>query len=284
MTSNTQADSFFGVDLDLVNVGIEVRVNDIPIYEDIKAGQLTVELPCPDSIVDGYNSLTVLAKPPKRGKEILENYEAGAYVNARIFRQDNDGEKQYLAEIDLRLDSAGELAPIEESTLSERTPELVRLGNKVTSFTAFAKIKSPFPSWAWQAGKKIEHNQESFDSLMQAYREVYVALEEKDQARLKTLYTKRAEEIAIAYNLDGVDAGHKKISTGKDALNPSLKLLDFLDKNKLHLQVIGNKRLARAVTISGNQPIAYIQENPRLLHIHKFMFYKNEKNQWVMIR
>ena len=145
-------------------------------------------------------------------------------------------------------------------------------------------MRAAFPPWAWETGVRVEKNDANFDSLLMAYKQVYDALAANDQPLLRKLYSKRAEEIAIAYNLDSVDAGHKKISTGKDALNPSLKLLGFLDKNKLHLQVIGHKRLARAVTISGNQPIAYIQENPRLLHIHKFMFYKNENNQWVMIR
>jgi len=284
MTSGAQANSFFGVDLDLVNVGIEVRVNDIAIYEDRKAGQLTVELPCPDAILNGTNSLSVFAKPPKKGKEFLEDYEAGAYVSAKLFRQDNEAEKQYLATLKLQLNPEGQLVPVKESTLSDREAVYIDLGSKSASFTTYTKMESPFPVWAWQTGTKIENSKETYSSLLKAYREVYDALAANDQPLLRQLYSMRAEEIAIAYYLNSVDAGHEKISTGKDALNPKITLHEFFDKEILELQIFANGRLARLMTPSGIQPVVYMQKNPTLAHLHKFMFYKNEKNQWVMIR
>ena len=284
MTNYTQADSFFGVDLDLVNVGVEIRVNDIPIYDDSEAGQLTVELPSPESIINGVNVLTVFASRPERDEEVVESYELGAYVSAKLFRQDNNGDKQVLATLNLQLNREGELEPVKESILSDQNPVFVDLGNKAASLAVFAEIKSPFPQWLWQTGSEIENNQETFDSLLKVYREVYDALAAKDQTLLEKLYAKRAEEIAAAYSLNGVAEGHEKISTGKDALNPKLELLEFFEKNQ-ELQIFGNGKLARIIAPdAGVQPIVYLQRNPTLAHIHKFMFYKNEKNQWVMIR
>lgn len=284
MANSIQANTFFGVDLDLVNVGVEVRVNDIAIYDDSNAGQLTVELPSPDSIVNGLNALTLFVKPPKVDKKFLQEFEAGAYVSAKFFRQDNNAEKEYLAILRLELDDKGELEVAKPSVLSEKDPVKVVIDRKTHSVSVFAEIKSPFPEWAWQGGRTIDNNKETYNALLGAYREVYDAMAGNDQPLLKKLYAARAKEAAIAYNLSGVDAGHEKISTGKDVLDPDIELHDFFDKDMLELQIFADGKLARLMTPSGVQPIVFLERNPTLLHLHKFMFYKHKNGQWIMIR
>ena len=284
MASYAQATTFFGVDLDLLNVGVEVRVNDIPIYDDKKSGQLTVELPSPDSIVNGVNSLTILARLPKIGKKYAENYEPGAYVSAKLFRQENEGNKEYLAKILLKLNSDGLLLPVKTELESVAEEKFEQLENKFAELTVYASIDSPFPEWVWQSGQNIEASSENFDELYQAYEDIHRALSSDDQSLLRELYSQRAKEIAIAYYLSDESAGHEKISTGKDVRNDDLDLLNLVSQNKLELQVFASGKLARIASPANVQPIAFIQKGTRIFHLHKFLFYKNEKNQWVMIR
>ncbi|SMF15371.1 hypothetical protein SAMN02745866_01000 [Alteromonadaceae bacterium Bs31] len=284
MAGYAQANTFFGVDLDLLNVGVEVRVNDIPIYEDKKSGQLTVELPCPDSIINDINSLSVIAILPKIGKTYAEDYVPGAYVSAKLFRQENDGKKEYLTKFVLKLDADGVLSPVDTEVESIQKPMLERIENKAAKFTVYAKIESPFPVWAWQSGLDIEANSENFDGLYLVYKEIHGALASNDQSSLKKLYSQRAKEIATAYNLNDEAAGHEKISTGKDAVNVDLQLLNLVSQSKLELQVFAGGKLARVASSTNVQPIGFIQKGTRIFHLHKYMFYKNEKNQWVMIR
>lgn len=142
------------------------------------------------------------------------------------------------------------------------------------------EIKSPFPRWCWQDGKKIEDNQQTYDSLLAVYQELYDAMKAKDTNVVKAFYSDRAEEIAIAY---GVEDGHKKLSTAKDMLDPELDLYAFHTKG-VFLDVIGNGKLARIKTDSNIQPIFFYDKKVRQLHLYKFAFYLDKNGKWIMIR
>jgi len=285
MTNGALEKAYYGVHIDLAAVGVDIRVNDMPLYSDYKSGQLTVEFPCPELIKSGINELTVSGHVPvERDGTKDDAFCPGAYVTARLFYQKNDdAEKDYLIVLKLQANENGVLEQVQDVRKTDQEPVEKRNGDIEMSATYFGKIKAAFPPWAWETGVRVEKNDANFDSLLMAYKQVYDALAANDQPLLRKLYSKRAEEMAIIYHLDGVDAGHEWISTGKDAQNQDLALHDFYTKD-LALQIFANGKLARLMNPSGVQPIVYVQKNPRLTHIHKFMFYKNENNQWVMIR
>ncbi len=274
---------FYGVDIDLHNVGVDIRVNDVPVYYDYTKGQLTVELPAPDRIIDGENELSINAFLPYK----TEKYEEGAYVKATFFKQqtgDKTAEKLKLVAITLTIknDLAIELTENFTENL-ERTKEINLSAEKTILSKISTTIDSPFPRWAWQDGKTITNSPETFDSLLETYKAIHLSLKSKNLEQLRNFYNARAKETAIAYYLDDEEAGYQKLSVGSDLHNEELKLIDIVTKH-MELKIMGNGKLAQISNPLNGQPILYFQTNPRLYHLYKFMFYLNDNNKWIMIR
>ncbi len=292
MSSSANTTPYFGVDVDLVDIGVDIRVNDIPVHYNYDKGQLTVEKPAPDSIIDGNNSLDIAIFIPYDGLEEMPAYGDSVYASATLFRQDLDPDisiieqnknKQKLISLTLTVIGDGVQARVEDHRTGEVTETEIELAEDGTaSFSAKTTIDSPFPRWAWQDGDMIEDTEANFESLMDAYRGIHAALEAKDLDNLKALYSENAKEIAIAYGLDGEEAGHKKIGTGEDTYDNSLELFPP-DFNEVHLEVIANGKLGMIIDPLGAQPIFYYQASSGSLLLYKFMFYR-KNNQWIMIR
>jgi len=288
MSNIADAAPYFGVDIDLHNVAVDVRVNDIPVYFESKRGQLTVEVPAPDSIVDGVNILSVSTGFPHDGADVAPAYDVGAYVSATLFRQNGDSAKENLASAIVRFNPDGvEFVETQNHLSNEKsTPDVVVSKDGEVLISESVEIKSPFPRWAWQDGKKIENNQENYDSLIEVYREIHSAMAAKDSGKIEQLYSQRAKETAYAYSLDGEKEGHEKISTGKDMLNDELDLYQFrTDYKEIRLDVFADGKLSRIlVNVRRHEPILFTEPKARLYHFHKFSFYLNNENKWVMIR
>lgn len=286
MSNLLNAAPYFGVDIDLHNVAVDVRVNDIPVYFDELRGQTTVEVPAPDAIVDGENSLSVTTYFTKDFEGVVRSdFEPGAYLSAVLFKQEGKGDKQNLTSILIKLTPKG-IESIETEnyvTGKKSNPELeISEGGKVL-VKEEVEVNSPFPRWVWQDGKNIENSEENFNSLMAQYEKIHTTMQNQDQNTIFELYSERAKEIAIAYSLGGEKEGHNKISTGKDMVNSKLKLFKFFTNN-MRLDIVGNGKLARIVDNEFTQPILFTEPAARLFHFHKFMFYLNKDDQWVMIR
>ena len=63
----------------------------------------------------------------------------------------------------------------------------------------------------------------------------------------------------------------------------SLKLHDFWEQN-MFLDVYANGKMARIIDADNDQPILFVDEESGTLHLHKFGFYKNKEDKWIMIR
>ena len=279
---------YYGVDIDLHNVGVDIRVNGVPVYFDDEKGQLTVEVPAPDSIIDGKNTLSVKAFLPYDDSEEVESYVDGAYIKATLFQQDlsnSDSDKIKISTIFIKLMNEKVQLSTENfiTPISQIASEYSMNEDKSFETSVDANIDSPFPQWQWLNGKIIENNKENYTSLLQKYQEIYDALNDKDLSKLKELYSNRSEETAIAYHLIDRAAGHQKLSVGVDMNNNELELYDFHNEN-MTLQILASGRLARISDDIGAQPILYIQKDGSAVHLYKFMFYLNDKGEWVMIR
>ncbi len=287
MSNMVSGTPFFGVDIDLNNVGVDIRINDIPTYFDEEKGQLKVEIASPESIINGINSLQLSISLPYDGDERVNNYHNGAYATATLFQQDlsvNGSDKIKLLSATLKISGDEVLISVEEHSSKEKSTSKTLLSKDGrASVEVTTNINSPFPVWAWQDGQVIENNEDNFNTLLAAYKEIHSTLSAKDLKKLKELYRFRAQEIAIAYGLSGESAGHDKLSTGKDMNNPNLELYDF-HTDGMKLDIIGNGRLARISDQDHDQPILYYEAKPSLLHLYKFIFFLNKENKWIMIR
>jgi len=282
MAQATESKLYYGVDIDLYNVGVDIRVNDIPVYYDYSKGQLKTEVPAVSTIIDGNNTLSINAFLTKKSTE----YETGAYVKATLFEQDlsfENSRKIILATTMITLtDNSASLVTEDFISKEKNNSEIELPQSKEASITVNTLINSPFPRWAWQDGQKLTNNNDTFTSLLNKYQEIHNVLENKNITELKKLYNERAKETAIAYHLPSTEAGIKKLSVGNDMNDPELQL--FFSTKAMEINILANGKLAQITNPLNGQPIVYVQSSPRLYHIYKFMFYKNAVGQWVMIR
>jgi len=287
MSNPVSGKPYLGIDIDLHNVGVDIRVNKIPAYFDEEKGQLTVEIGTPELIIDGLNSLSLSVFLPYDGDNRVLKFDKGAYATATLFQQDlsvANNDKVKLVTATLRLSDDEVYAEVENHLTKEKSMPKISLSKDNKAFIEVStQIRSPFPRWAWQDGKTIEDNKDNYESLLNIYKDIYSAMQNKDLAKLKQLYSLRAKEIAIAYGLDGEEAGQKKLNTGKDMMKDGLELNDF-HTDGVELEILGNGKLARIRDFDNIQPIFFYEPKPGLFHFYKFMFYLNNDNKWVMIR
>lgn len=285
MSNVASASPFWGVEVDISGVGVEVRVNDIPIYIEEDNGHSKVEVPFPEYVIDGENAFSVRAFPPIYGDSRLEEYSGEASVSLWFYQQATlHSRKTDLWKVKLIVGQDGKLE-LDRSLIgdSRKNVDVILSSDEETIVSAKTQIKSPYPMWKWQTGKTIEVSRENYSSLLDKYKEIHSYMKLKNLLALEKEYDQRAEEIAIAYGLENKSAGHKKISTGEDALDPRLALYD-MHVDGVGLDVIANGRLARLVDADSIQPIFYYQEDRGLLHLHKMLFYMDQSGNWVMIR
>ena len=117
MSDKNYKQPFYGVDLEVLDVGVEVRVNDIPIYRDEQRGQLKVELPAPDAIINGTNTLSIQAILPyldQRGAERSEVFEPTANIRATLFVQELNGTEKEISTA-LELATPAQLSALKKS-------------------------------------------------------------------------------------------------------------------------------------------------------------------------
>jgi len=98
--------------------------------------------------------------------------------------------------------------------VGSKTAILLSHSDKQTTAERRTRIKSPFPRWAWQDGQIIEDMPEIFNTLLEKYKEVWDALNARDENKVRELYDSAAQEFAIAYHYQDKKHGHRIMSTG----------------------------------------------------------------------
>ena len=286
MAETTYKKPYYGIKLDLAQVGVDIRLNDIPIYYDDTKGQLTVDLPAPSSVINGDNELKIIAFPPFIDDENkMEKFLPGSEVNATLYVQeydDQDNKKEILTSISIKFNDKSKVDIVDTNNDFEKANIKSNTTTKAI-VTRSVKINSGFPQWEWESGKLLTNTKENFSTLLQAYKEIYSSFKNKNTDNVFRLYNNRAKEVSIAYHLNNISDGHTKISTGEDMNDPDLKLHDFWDQNMM-LDIYANGKMARIVDQDNDQPILFVDKDSGTLHLHKFGFYKNKNNKWIMIR
>lgn len=289
MTDTIYKKPYYGIKLDLAQVGVDIRVNDIPVYYDDQKGQLNVDLAVPSSIIDGKNEIKIIAFPPfmdESNKVKMEKFLPDSVVTVDLYVQEIDDPEnkiEILSSLSIKFDDNHQAIVLDKNE-SEHSKVIQKTTDK-SIITKTFNVVSPFPRWSWQDGKNIENTKENYTTLLAAYKEIHDAYSNKDKESIFKFYNERAKEIALAYHLNGAKEGHIKISTGEDMLDDSLELYTFWDQNMI-LDVYGNGKLARIIgnTEPSIHPVIYLDREAGLLHKHKYGFYKSKDDKWIMIR
>ncbi len=289
----------FTLALTITGVGVDIRLNDISIERDDFGGHSIMSYDVNQSVIAGINELKVIAYPFfSQDGEQTNSYHDEAEVKAALYvNEQGDGEnKEMLSQIHLRpglfLDQAAsdsyQIEGMDDVVLDSKTQPLsfpnFSFKHQIVATRKSLPVQSSYPHWAWQDGQSIEDTPENYDSLLAVYREIYEAFENKDSEKLLELHTPRSEEYAIAYHLEGgVEAGHQLMNTGERANNPNSELDEFIAKDTI-LDVYANGQMARIIDIAQYHPILFVHKTRDIIYTMKFGFYKNQNDEWIMIR
>jgi len=278
---------YYGIKLDLAQVGVDIRLNDIPIYYDDQKGQLTVDLPAPTSIINGENELKLTAFTPylnSKNKEKMNVFLPGAVASIQLYVQETDdpsNKKEILSSIFIKFNDENLVEVVDSENAQEN---IINYSSKDKAIvTQKVNIHNYSTRWAWQDGQTITDTKDNYNSLMLAYKEIHNALLNKDKEKVFSLYHERAREVTIAYHLNNISEGHKKINTAENINDNSLELIEFWDEG-MSLKLYGNDKLASIVDADGDSPIVYYIKESELVKVQNLMFYKDSNNKWVLIR
>lgn len=271
----------FSLEFNIYGAGADIHLNDIPVYYHDVSGQISSQKPVPESIIDGENVLTI------KSFSLEENdnqYQKGAYIEAIIsVREKNAPLNDNKPVLQLKLSPTNPEDKLFEGSLSEvgdMIPVILSHTDKKSIVERRTYIKSPYPRWAWQDGQIIENTPESFDSLLEKYKEIWEALDSGNMRKINQLYDPAAQEFSWAYHYQTNKYGHRLMNTGGLVGDDEWKLGDvnkILKKVKFSIVIYANGKLAHLID-EDNEPslITYLNKKVKMISTQKFSFYKKK--------
>ena len=293
---------FFTVRIDLAGCVSEVRVNDVPVDEDLTGRVSTVEIPVNQYIFAGANTLEVSLTPQ---------------ANANAYLADAGGTVEFCVSEDLPKNLAPQKLVLAVLSCSPQNPAAgyesqpssvagkflstdamkpsasgdievseVRIRSIVsTSGLAFARtinVPAKFPEWSWRNADSIEGLASDRASLGKAYQNLWSAFRAKRFEELDRAYALKIREMSVAYYIS-VEHAKEAIDVRGLANNNDLELYP-LQLDSAIMQVCGNGRLARLRSPKKlYSPLVYV-ERDRSLARYIELFFCRRANQWMICR
>ena len=301
--------AWFTIEFEAQQMGLDIRVNDIPIFNIDNTGFMTLEVPINQYIINGDNHIQVTAHPlfDDDDEQQMNNFVADTIVEVGLYiREDEEpAEKRKLIDKILIRPEQAYLDEPHESVArftggmrseNHSEPNVTKdahvldypgYGNfkkQVVTSWVIKNLATNFPRWAWQDGKEIVDDESTYNSLLAAYKVLYDAFENKDLDKIKAILKNHSAERAEAFHLENADAGFDNLSLERLIDHPTIKLHSELFVEYTKLDIFGNNRLARIMSGAHTQPIAFIDEETGQPYLPQFIWYKNSNNHWVQIR
>lgn len=278
---------YFTFVIDMLDVALQLRINDVPIFTDKEGGEASIETSMNEYLLQGSNQIQLTVN----AIEGEEEFRSHAECNVSLYVRDKNMEansrqplwiiKAYPAELSVM--DVNVLKPESRSSqcshvyfVDEQFPDSITVSSTV-------EIDYPFPQWAWIKGEFIDDNEENFKSLIEQYRDIHIHLQNKDLDVLKTYTQKKAEEFSIAYHMPAYEDGERLVGLASEAMKNTQTLHPFWEKG-MKLDVYANGRVARIVDDDEDGPILFLIGEGNAANVLKLAFYKDEKKGWILIR
>ncbi len=296
---------YFSIEFTAKRLGVNIYLNDIPIFNIKNTGFMTLEVPVNEYIINGNNEIKAITFPLfNDDDEQNDEYIDGASIDIGLYIREDDApteKKQLISKVSITPNNAYLNSPTEQiaifvdskenstpiSTNKEATilnyPTYGNYKKQVVSKWNINNLKSSLPHWQWQDGELIKNNEDTYKSLLKAYKELHDAFSRKDLAMVKKISLPRSKEFSSAYYLTNTEAGFERSALGKDIDHPSIKLYEKLATDVSTLEVFASGKLARIIDGADIHPILFIDDDSGQFYQHQFKWQKNN-NEWVLIR
>jgi len=299
---------YFSIEFTAKRLGVDIRLNDIPVFNIDNTGFMTLEVPVNEYIISGDNEMKVITFPLFDDEdEQHDNYIQGASIDVALYVRGDDeptNKRKLISSVsivprnayleDSEATVATFISDIDENNRSplksEKDATILDypiygiFKKQVVTRWSVENLKSTLPQWKWQHGEQINNNDNTYQSLLKAYASLHKAFLNKDLAAVRKISQQRSKELAVAYFLPDEKAGFEYSALGKDINHPIIKLYEQLYLNNAKFDIIGNGKLARIINAARTHPILFLNYETEQLYKHQFMWYLNKNKEWILIR
>lgn len=233
----------YTIEVEAWGLGGELRVNDIPVLT-LPEGRVETRFDVNMQVRTGRNMLAVHLGP-ERGAETIPE---GARCRVTLSEAASAGTEDTKLHAALGFDPGPALSGFQ----TELGAPLVRR-LEITAIQEF-ELTTPFGPWAWTSAERLCESEGLRTELVEAYLGVHRLLENLDVDALLELCAGQAADYRVAYGLSDDDAGRELIGIRETLATPGLEIEPFGD-GLLHLQILGEGRLARLVDGESRSPL-----------------------------
>lgn len=285
-------------------LGLEIRINDIPAFNIDNTGFMTLEIPIDEYLTSDNNEVKVITFPRFDDNDKQNNdYINGSTLMLSIYVREDDEptEKRILLNQTLITPSnaytKGNMQGVAISKTDTNTRFTTEINSSILNFQPYGIYKkqvvtswkipcvtTKFPKWLWENSKTINNNNDTYNSLLNEYQYVYNAFKNKNVEEIKKISKYRSKELVSAYYLKNIDEGFEYSAFGKFINHPSAELYEELNTNNVTLQIVGNGKLARIIDGSGIHPVVFVNYETEQVYKPQFLWCKDKNNKWILIR
>lgn len=234
----TSSQPFYTVQLNLQGCAYDVRVNDGPVYQNVKGLPLVVEFPINRWTRNGPNEVSLHLRPGAGRSALGEDAKCTAIV--------------YLREKAADRESRREVARLEYP----KSAAIRREGDETIASAPFSAAV-PFPLSRWFTSAEFTDNEATLSELMrelERYHDLFAA--KNIDAILAAVRERDVEDAAANYTTLPEQAASSRREYSPYFNESEHELRPLITKN-VRLRLFGNGRLARVELLSNGQPPLY---------------------------
>ena len=255
---------YYTVQLNMAGCVYDVRVNDAPLYENVRGYPVVVELPANRWIRNGGNELGLHLRP-QAGKTALDE---GAKASAVVYVREKEADRETRQQV-ARLEYPGAAA------VDQQGAETIVRANfsAAVPFGLFRWFTSPEISGEGALNELLEEL-DNFHRLLAAknMETILAAVRERDREDAPALYRTLEEQAA---------SSRREYQQFFDETDYTLRPLHTKD---VRLRIFGHGRLARVDMKNWQSPVYYLTADRQTAGYLTLVFCRDVQGRWVVIR
>lgn len=280
---------FFALRFDVQFCYFALRFNDIPVLAlDVSTSQAGAEFAVNPSMLTGRNTI-LLEMQSRRDEHDLEIALTDWRVHAKVeltVRPHGAPASEAVVLGGLEV-SSGSLTGVESA---DEALLLAPLTDPLTLFESDAKqivsrdvsVQVPFAPWLWTRCEPLTLDEQTSNEVLLAYRRFWSLMQAKDTDAVRAATTDNAREIAEAFFLPDVDAGHATLGLERLLTRSTVSLRPM--KQGLQLELLADGRLARLVGKDGRSAIKVIDHELEAEGAIPLYYGRLPGRGWVQLR
>jgi hypothetical protein len=256
---------YYTVQLNMAGCGYDVRVNDGPLYANVRGYPVVVEMPANRWIRNGGNEVSFHLRP-QAGKAALDE---GAKASAVVYVREKEADRGIRREV-ARLEYPGSAA-------------VERRGDETVVAATFS-AGVPFGLFRWFTSPMIAEGERTLDELLGELEKFHRLLGAKNMDAILAAVRERDREDAPAlYRTieEQTASSRREYQQFFDETEYALRPLHTKD---VRLRIFGSGRLARVDMKNGQSPLYYLTAVRQTAGYLTLVFCRDVTGRWVMIR